>query len=169
MEIDPKPISSPCLSCSPWHCAFWFTAHGWLCRVHWPPANAQLPTLGGSSFLLLKQFLLLHRLSDWLAFYNIINQLHFNYKKKKKKSLFRFCLLSCTPHPGRFVLKKKFFFNYLFLAALDLRCCVQAFSSCGEQRLLSSCVVMASHCGGFSCCRTWALGCVGSIVTAPGL
>ena len=78
LEIDPKPISSPCLSCSRWPCAFWFTAHGWLCRVHWPPANAQLPTLGGSSFLLLKQFLLLHRLSDWLAFYNIVNQLHFN-------------------------------------------------------------------------------------------
>ena len=32
-----------------------------------------------------------------------------------------------------------FFFNfnfYLFLAALGLRCCVQAFSSCGEQGLL---------------------------------
>ena len=27
-------------------------------------------------------------------------------------------------------------FIYLFLAALGLRCCVQAFSSCGEQRLL---------------------------------
>ena len=26
---------------------------------------------------------------------------------------------------------------YLFLAALGLRCCVQAFSSCGEQELLS--------------------------------
>lgn len=76
--IDPKPISSPYLSCSGWSCGFWFTAHGWLCRVHWPPANAQLPILGGSSFLLLKQFLLLHQLSDWLAFYNIVNQLHFN-------------------------------------------------------------------------------------------
>ena len=28
------------------------------------------------------------------------------------------------------------FFLYLFLAALGLRCCVQAFSSCGEQGLL---------------------------------
>ena len=27
-------------------------------------------------------------------------------------------------------------FIYLFLAALGLRCCVQAFSSCGEQGLL---------------------------------
>ena len=27
-------------------------------------------------------------------------------------------------------------FIYLFLAALGLRCCTQAFSSCGEQELL---------------------------------
>ena len=35
-------------------------------------------------------------------------------------------------------------------------------SSCGEQGLLSS-------CGGFSCCGTWALGCMGSVVAALGL
>ena len=29
-----------------------------------------------------------------------------------------------------------FFFYYLFLAALGLCCCAQAFSSCGEQGLL---------------------------------
>ena len=29
-----------------------------------------------------------------------------------------------------------FYFIYLFLAVLSLRCCVQAFSSCGEQGLL---------------------------------
>ena len=29
-----------------------------------------------------------------------------------------------------------YLFIYLFMAALDLRCCVQAFSSCGEQGLL---------------------------------
>ena len=32
-----------------------------------------------------------------------------------------------------------YFFIYLFLAALGLRCCVWAFSSCGEPGLLSSC------------------------------
>ena len=32
--------------------------------------------------------------------------------------------------------KTIFFFINLFLAALDLRCCTQAFSSCGEQGLL---------------------------------
>ena len=38
---------------------------------------------------------------------------------------------------------------YLFLVALGLGCCAQAFSSCGEQGLLSSCGAWASHCGGF--------------------
>ena len=33
-----------------------------------------------------------------------------------------------------------------------------AFSSCGEQGLLSSCGGRASHCSGFSCCRAQALG-----------
>ena len=32
------------------------------------------------------------------------------------------------------------------------------YSSFGEQGLLSSCSVQASHCGGFSCCRAQALG-----------
>ena len=52
--------------------------------------------------------------------------------------------------------KKK---NYLFLAVLGLCCCARAFSSCLEWRLLSSCGMQASHCGGFSCCRMWAPGC----------
>ena len=38
-------------------------------------------------------------------------------------------------------LLKKIFFIYLFLAALGLRCCVQAFSSCSEQEL----VLVAVH------------------------
>ena len=53
------------------------------------------------------------------------------------------------------------FIYYLFLAALGLPCCPWAFSSCPEQRLLSSCGVRASRCGGFSCCEAQALGCVG--------
>ena len=35
------------------------------------------------------------------------------------------------------------------------------FSSCGEWRILSSCGVRASHCGGFSCCEAEPLGCRG--------
>ena len=39
--------------------------------------------------------------------------------------------------------------------------CTQAFSSCSEWGLLSSCNALASHCGGFSCCRAQAVGRVG--------
>ena len=46
----------------------------------------------------------------------------------------------------------------LFLVSLGLCCYVRAFSSYGEQGLLSSCGLRASHCGGFSCCRTQASG-----------
>ena len=35
------------------------------------------------------------------------------------------------------------------------------FCSCGKQGLLSSCVVRASHCLGFSCCRAQTLGLAG--------
>ena len=42
---------------------------------------------------------------------------------------------------------------YLFLAALHLCCCMQAFSSFNEQGLLSSCSAWDSHRSGFSCCR----------------
>ena len=46
---------------------------------------------------------------------------------------------------------------YLFLGALGLCCCAQAFSSCG---------MWTSPCGGFSSCLAWVLGCVASIVVA---
>ena len=47
----------------------------------------------------------------------------------------------------------------LFLIALSLHRCTRAFSTCREQRLLYLCrVVLASRCGGFSCCGAQALG-----------
>ena len=49
------------------------------------------------------------------------------------------------------------FIFYLFMAALGLHRCPWAFSSCGEQELVSSCGARASYCGGFSCCRALAL------------
>ena len=60
-------------------------------------------------------------------------------------------------------------FIYLFLAALGFHCCVQALSSCGEQRLLFLAVhglliVMASLCF-----RAWALGVWASVVVAHRL
>ena len=50
-------------------------------------------------------------------------------------------------------------YSLLFLASLDLCCCMWAVSSCGEWGLPSSCNALASHCHGFSGCRAWALGC----------
>ena len=55
------------------------------------------------------------------------------------------------------------------MAALGLRCCVQAFSSCSERGATLRCSVRASHCGGFSCCRAWALGTRASVVVVHGL
>ena len=62
-------------------------------------------------------------------------------------------------------LKKNFNFIYfLFLAALGLHCCMQAFSSCSEWELTLRCGARASHCSGFSCCRAQALGMRASVV-----
>ena len=55
-----------------------------------------------------------------------------------------------------FFLKFLLFFIY-FLAVLGLHCCTWAFSSCAVQ---------ASHCSGFSCCGSWALGTQASVVVA---
>ena len=60
-----------------------------------------------------------------------------------------------------------YLFIYLFLAVLGLRCCGQAFSSCGEQELLFLvvCVLLiavASRCG------ARALGTWASVVVAHG-
>ena len=55
------------------------------------------------------------------------------------------------------LLFKKNYFVYLFLAVLSLCCCMGLFFSCGKQGLLSSCGEQPSHCGGFSCCRAQTL------------
>ena len=48
-------------------------------------------------------------------------------------------------------------FLSLFLALLGLHGCGRVSSSCGGQDrgLLSSCGMLASHHGGFSCCGAW--------------
>ena len=61
----------------------------------------------------------------------------------------------------KWFLKINLFFIYLFLTVLGLHCCVQAFSSYGEQGILSSFEERLSHCLGFSYCGAWALGYVG--------
>ena len=55
-----------------------------------------------------------------------------------------------------------FFFKYLFIFG----CTGSFLLHIGF--LLFSCRAWASHCGGFSCCRAWALG-PGSVVVACGL
>ena len=72
---------------------------------------------------------------------------------------------TCLPLPRTF---SSFFFFNLFLAALDLCCCEQAFSSCSEQGRLSSCGAWAPHCSGFPCCGL-ALEHVGSVVATQRL
>ena len=79
--------------------------------------------------------------------------------------------------PDFFILLKISYFmgNFLeiiYVAALGLGCCTQAFSSCSEQGLLlscGSCGVRASHCSGLSHCGARALGHVDSVVVAHGL
>ena len=60
-------------------------------------------------------------------------------------------------------------FIYLFMAALGLRCCMQAFSSCGERGATLHHGVRASHCRGFSCFGAPAVGVWASVVVARGL
>ena len=55
------------------------------------------------------------------------------------------------------------------LSALGLCCFAWAFSTCGQQGLLSSRGAWASHCNGFSCCGAQALGTQASEVTVYGL
>ena len=66
-----------------------------------------------------------------------------------------------------FLKKKKFI--YLFLAALGVRCCVQAFSSCGEWELLFIAVRRLLIAVASLCCRAQAPGMRASVVVARGL
>ena len=55
------------------------------------------------------------------------------------------------------------------MAVLGLCCCMQAFFSCEEQEVLSSCSAQASYCGCFSCCREGAPIQALSVVVVQGL
>ena len=78
-------------------------------------------------------------------------------------SLFRY-LRHLRVLPINSLKKKK-----LLLAALGLCCYMQAFPSSSERGLLSSWVMWASQCGGFSCCGAQALEHAGLVVEVHGL
>ena len=61
-------------------------------------------------------------------------------------------------HVTYFFLKFLILFIYFWLHCVFIAAC-RLFSSCGEQGPLSS---RGSHCGSFSCCGAWVLGCLGS-------
>ena len=63
----------------------------------------------------------------------------------------------------------KNYFIYLLLAALELRCCAWAFSSCGQQGLLFIAVRGLLIAVASLCCRAQALGARVSVVVACGL
>ena len=70
------------------------------------------------------------------------------------------CLSFYQCHTVRIIVASLWVFkNFcLFLAVLDLCCCVSAFSGCRKQGLTLQCGARASWCRGFSCCDAWALG-----------
>ena len=58
--------------------------------------------------------------------------------------------------------------SFFFLSCAGSLFLCRLFSSCGQWGLSSNWGVRSSHCGGFSCCRSWALGMQPSVVAACG-
>ena len=61
---------------------------------------------------------------------------------------------------------KYILFFIIIIFGSTLRCCLRAFSSCGEQVLFPSCTAQVSHFSGISCCKAQALGTLASVFTA---
>ena len=58
--------------------------------------------------------------------------------------------------PESVCMSSDFFFKNSLLTALGHCCCARAFSSCGEQGLLSSCGTQDPERAGFGSCGLWA-------------
>ena len=62
---------------------------------------------------------------------------------------------------------------YLFILLFKIFACtgssllLMGFLYLPEVGATFHCGVQASYCGGFSCCRAWALGCVGLRICSP--
>ena len=61
------------------------------------------------------------------------------------------------------------FLNLFIYFNWRLYSCAEAFSTCREWGLFSSCGAGASHCNSFSCCRPHTLGHMDSVAAGPGL
>ena len=61
-----------------------------------------------------------------------------------------------------------FFYLIYLLAVLGLYCCIWGLSRVSSSRDCSSCSMRASHCAGFSHCRTWTQGPRASVVVTCG-
>ena len=83
--------------------------------------------------------------------------------------IFRICFFVCLFFILFIYLNLFIYLIYLFLAALGLRCCTRAFSSCKRAGATLHCSARASHCGGLSCCRARAPGAWASVAVAPRL
>ena len=96
-------------------------------------------------------------------------------KEKLEKEHIKIIIFLCSKKITFFIFFSNFIYFYLFVAALGLCCCTQAFSSCGKQRLLFVVVhrlliVVASlveH--GLQTCGLQQLWHMGSVVMARGL
>ena len=87
---------------------------------------------------------------------------HFNFYTENE---FIHCVILLNPGIRTPFKKKIYFWLYWVFTAL------WAFPGCGlslvvQSRGCSICSVQASYCGGFSCCRAWALGTQASVVVA---
>ena len=77
--------------------------------------------------------------------------------------------LRCSVQAFSFLFKINLFINFYFLAVLGLCCCMRAFSSCDERGYSSLQCVGFSLRWFFSCFGAWALGTWASVVVACGL
>ena len=71
-------------------------------------------------------------------------------------------------HLSALLFFKSFILNVFIFGCASLHCCMQSFSSCNKQGLLSSCTTIASHCSGSSCWEAWALGSWASVIAVCG-
>ena len=97
-----------------------------------------------------------------------------NIPKALLWSLLQMCVrVFPSPSPDRdhpyFLFNKFIYFIYFIFGCVGSSLLRAGFPLVAVSGSYSSLGVWASHCGGFSCCRAWALGVRASVVVACGL